>query len=101
MNQLYVTVEEVKKHLNIEEFFTEDDKYILSLIEVAHEAVKLHLNGASIVDENNEIYPNIKQAILLLIGTLYNNRESITFASSRVVSHAYDYLLQLSKSYEF
>lgn len=100
-NQLYLTVDDVKKHLNIEPEFTEDDKYLLSLIEVAQLQVGLHLNGNSMLDSEKEILPNIKHAMLLLIGTLYSNRESVSYSAGRPVAHSYEYLLQFIKSYDY
>ena len=41
-----ITLAEAKKHLNLESDFTEDDAYILSLIEVAEQAVERHVNVA-------------------------------------------------------
>ena len=41
---MYIQLDLAKKHLNIEEDFTEDDEYILSLIEVAESAVRVHIN---------------------------------------------------------
>lgn len=36
---MYVGLETAKKHLNLDESFTEDDSYITSLIQVAEDAV--------------------------------------------------------------
>ena len=51
---MYIQLDLAKKHLNIEEDFTEDDEYILSLIEVAESAVRVHVNEdfASIAEKN-------------------------------------------------
>ena len=38
---MYVTLEETKKHLNIDESFKDDDVYINSLVQVAEDAVEL------------------------------------------------------------
>ncbi len=36
---MYVTLDEAKKHLNIDADFTDDDAYITSLIEVSEDSV--------------------------------------------------------------
>lgn len=96
-----ITLDEVKIHLNIDKEYTEEDNYLLSLIQVAELQVEQHLNGNSIVDENGVLLPNLKHAMLLLIGTLYANRESVSYSQAKSVPHAYDYLIQFSKSYDF
>lgn len=40
---MYITLDEAKKHLNVESDFTEDDSYITSLIEVAEAKVAAEL----------------------------------------------------------
>ena len=41
---MYIDLDLAKKHLNIEKSFTEDDEYILGLIDVAENAVAAHAN---------------------------------------------------------
>jgi len=43
---MFTTLKETKKHLNIDDSFTEDDAYISYLIEVAEDAVSKHLDIA-------------------------------------------------------
>ena len=77
---MYLTVEDLKKHLNIDH--SEDDAYIEELIEVAEDAVATYVNRPlSDFAENGTIKPAIRHAVRLLIGTWYANRESVAFAS--------------------
>ena len=39
-----MTLEQIKRHLNIDDEFTEDDEYIMSLYEVAVELVQRHID---------------------------------------------------------
>lgn len=97
-------IDSVKKHLNIEKEFTEDDAYIMSLVEVAEQAVKNHVMSDSendLLDEEGEYLPNIRHAILLLVGSLYANRETVTFGVANRLPHGYDYLLQQLKTYNW
>lgn len=43
---MYIKLSDVKKHLNIDDYFTDDDAYLTALIEVAEDAVSQHLDIA-------------------------------------------------------
>lgn len=43
---MYVTIKEVKKHLQIDYSFTDDDQYLESLIKVSEDSVANHLDVA-------------------------------------------------------
>lgn len=99
---MYLTVEKIKKHLNINSDYTDDDKYIADLAEVAEKAVERHIDiSLNIVAEKNggKIPPALLHAMLLFVGNLYANRESVAFASSTEIPLTYSYLLDLYKCY--
>ena len=89
---MYLTVEDLKKHLNIDH--SEDDEYIEELIEVAEDAVATFLNRP-LADflENGKIKAAIRHAVRLLVGTWYANRESVAFASPSVMPDGVSALL--------
>lgn len=98
---MYIQLDLAKKHLNIEEDFTEDDEYILSLIEVAESAVRVHINEdfASIAEKNGGcLPPPILQAVLLMIGNMYQNREPIG-TKNQALPFNYQYLIDLYRNY--
>ena len=98
---MYIQLDLAKKHLNIEEDFTEDDEYILSLIEVAESAVRVHVNEdfASIAEKNGGcLPPPILQAALLMIGNMYQNREPIG-TKGQALPLNYQYLIDLYRNY--
>lgn len=98
---MYIQLDLAKKHLNIEEDFTEDDEYILSLIEVAESAVRVHVNEdfASIAEKNGGcLPPPILQAALLMIGNMYQNREPIG-TKNQALPYNYQYLIDLYRNY--
>ena len=98
---MYIQLDLAKKHLNIEEDFTEDDEYILSLIEVAESAVRVHVNEdfASIAEKNGGcLPPPILQAVLLMIGNMYQNREPIG-TKNQALPYNYQYLIDLYRNY--
>ena len=103
-----VTLEEAKKHLNIESYFTDDDAYISQLIDIAFFSIKNRCNNITWVDTSGSTgdkqYADytysgttipfvIKQAILLLVGNLYTNREPVAFSSPVVIPYTLEYLL--------
>lgn len=98
---MYVTLKQAKKHLNIDEDFNEDDDYIMQLINVAEIAVEKHIDCELItyVDkEGNLSYPLI-QTMLLFIGNMYANRESVSLTQMHELPLAYSYILDLYKDY--
>lgn len=99
---MYIRIGQVKHHLNIDKEFTEDDEYIMDLVKVAEQIVEKHIDySLSELAQNNgdELPSPIIQAILLMVGNLYANRESIAYASAQEIPFAYDYLLSLYKDY--
>lgn len=97
---MYITLEEAKKHLNIDTDFTDDDAYITTLIAVSEDAVSKNIDKAlsdCLVD--GELTPSIKQSILLLIGNLYNNREAVTYGAAIEVPYAFKYLINLNRHF--
>lgn len=98
---MYVKLETAKKHLNLDESFTDDDSYIMLLIKAAEEAVSLHIDKplVELEDSQGKLPPAILQSILLLIGNLYATREPVAYASAVKVPYTLDYLLGLHKYY--
>lgn len=97
---MYLEIADVKRHLYIDH--NDDDMYLADLITVAEDAVKTDLNLPSLsVLENREgmLPSSVIHAMLLLIGTLYSNRESVSFGTPHKVPLAYEYLLDLNRCY--
>ncbi|MCM1440421.1 MAG: head-tail connector protein [Roseburia sp.] len=97
---MYITLKEGKKHLQIDEDFTDDDNYIISLIQVAEDAVAQHLDTALIeLIKDGELPSAVKHSILLMVGNLYATREPVAYTSAVKVPYTLDYLLGLYKHY--
>lgn len=90
-------LERIKKHLNIDETFVDDDVYLLELYNVCKTIVEKHT--CTSFNDDEEIPHPLQQAILMLIGNYYANRESIAFASSAEIPLTYTYILDLYKNY--
>lgn len=96
-----VTISDVKKHLNIDSSFTEDDSYIDQLINVSIEAIEHSINDKfENVLVGGEIPSTIKHSMLLLIGNLYLNREPVAFGNVNKIPHTLDLLISVNKNYK-
>jgi len=102
------TLEEAKKHLNIESYFTDDDVYITNLISVSFYSIKNACNNITWVDNSGnttgsvefaddntvDIPLVVKQALLLMVGNLYANREPVSFGGATTIPYTIQYLIE-------
>lgn len=98
----FLTLDQIKRHLNIDEFFHDDDQYLVDLGTVAELSVERHLACSliSLAEKHGGKLPQpIIHAMLLMIGSFYQNRESVAFASSSPIPLAYEYLISLYQYY--
>lgn len=100
---IYVDLELVKRHLNLESSFTEDDSYLESLIEAGEENVAKDLcvtvEELETIGGGNRIPAPLRHAILLTIGAFYSNRESVTSARLQELPRGVKYLTELYRNY--
>lgn len=99
---MFITLELIKKHLNIDEYFEEDDQYLLHLALVAEEVVSKHIddNLSDLADEEGNLPAPLQQAMLLFIGDMYQSRESVAYGSTPVeIPLSFSYILSLYKNY--
>lgn len=99
---MYITLEEARRHLNLDDHFHEDDEYIRSLIEVSEEAVARRIDRPlkDCVDEDTgKLRASVRHGVLLLLGTYYNQREATSPQQIREVPLAFDFLADLNKRY--
>lgn len=96
----YVTLSDLKEHLRVE--VTDDDTYLTTLISVAEVAIGNELGQelSNYEDDDSAIPTPLQHAIMILCGDLYNNRESVAFATPHEVPRTLDYLLQPYKKYD-
>lgn len=92
---MYTTIDQVKRHLNIDPDFNDDNLLLLQYINAAEDAVAKYLDKdlADLVDCEGTIPASIRSAIWLMVGHLYNNREAVGYSSATKVPLAYEYLL--------
>ena len=97
---MYISIEQAKKHLNIDEYFNDDDIYIGDLITAAEDAVSVNLNVRLCDVQRDGVLPSaVAHAILIEVANLYANRESVAYSNVHEVPHSYDYLISLYKDY--
>lgn len=98
---MYLQLYQIKKHLNIDEAFHEDDEYLMDLASVAENVVQKHIDRdlADLQGDEGDIPSPLLHAMLLLVGTYYASRESVAYVSAQPLPHAYDYLIALYQNY--
>lgn len=92
----------IKKHLQIDEDYQNDNDYLLQLYNVAEQSILRHLNVSSIEElkgEEENIPLPIQQAILLLIGNLYKNREPVSDKTAIKIPYTFEYLIDFYRKY--
>lgn len=99
----YATLDMAKRHLNIEDAFTDDDDYIEGLIDVAEEKVAAELcmdaDSMASINKNGCLPSPLIHAILLTVGAYYTNREDITTVQTRPLEYGVKYLTQLYRNF--
>lgn len=86
----------------MDESFHDDDSYLEALGDVVEEVTEKHIDVSLkklTADNNGKIPTPLKQAMLLLCGSYYSNRENVAFASSAEIPVTYSYLLSLYQNY--
>jgi len=101
----YLTLSQIKKHLNIDDYYEGDDTYLTSLGDVCEQIVEQHLQRPlSELAIDGDLPAPIIQAMLLFLGTLYMNRESVSYGQAYQIpascSNTFDYLLHPYLSYK-
>ena len=89
----YFTLNELKKQLNIETSFTDDDVYLTGLTTVATLAVQNYCNYGLTGYTDSTVPVTVKQAALLIAANLYNNRTPVSFAQGLEIPFTFRFLL--------
>ena len=96
-------METVKRHLNVEQDFTDDDKLIEAYADAAEARVAKELcttvSGLADIGGVGELPEPLRQAILLITGQYYNYREEVTDAQTRPLEQGAWHLMQLYRDY--
>ncbi len=97
----YITLDQAKKHLNLESEFIDDDAYIDSLSEAAEGKVALDIcrDLKDLEDEDGDIPAPLRQAVLLQIGDFYASREDTVYGVIVHSTKAYQNLVGLFRNW--
>lgn len=99
---MFLDLDTIKKHLNIDSDFIDDDDYLIHLSEVAEATVGKHIddNLESVACCNGGDLPApLLHAMLLFIGNMYANREPVAFSNGYTLPLSYEYLLNPYRNY--
>lgn len=99
---MLLDLDQLKKHLNIDSTFHDDDDYIMYLESVAEDVVQKHIDKTfdEIAAEEGEVPNSLLHAILLFVGNMYDNRESVAYASATEVPQSLTYILNFYRDYK-
>lgn len=98
----HLTLKLIKEHLNLDNDFTLDDAYLSNLGDVVEQVVEKHIDDSFVylANANGGHLPTpLIQAMLLLLGTYYSNREHIAFNANYEVGNSYTFLIDLYRNY--
>lgn len=90
---MYITLSELKSHLNIDKDYKADDDLLLIYEQAAEAQAEAHLNK-KLADclEEGRLPRNIEVGILMLAGHFYNSREAVTYSSAQELPLGVRYL---------
>lgn len=99
---MLVNLATIKNHLNIDSDYTSDDTYLEYLEGVAEEVVQKHIDRTfeDIVAEEGAVPQPLLHTILLFVGNLYENRESVAYNQVNEVPNSLSYILSLYRDYK-
>lgn len=96
---MYITLEEARRHLILDEDFHDDDEYIRQLIVVCEDTIEKMIDKPlNTCLKRGELIPSLKHAVLLLLGSYYANRESITYGNAKEIPMTVSLLCQLNRN---
>lgn len=101
---MYLPLDVVKNHLNLDEDYINDDTYLIHLIKASEDAVAKRLNvahlGCLLQKNTGNLPESVIHSVLLLIGSWYSARETFAFQNVQKLPHSFDFLCDLNRSYD-
>lgn len=99
--KIYIDLETVKQHLNIDCFYTGDDNILITYMQVAHDVVEKNIDCrlSDLEDVNGELPQGLIGAILLYIGLMYENREAVQRGNALELPLGFRYILDCYRNY--
>lgn len=100
---MYITLDKIKSHLNIDKEYQEDDELLIAYISASEDAVEKYIDCKlnSLITDDGYIPASLESAIMLMVGNLYANREPVSIGGSPVkIPYTLEFLMQLNKNYK-
>lgn len=95
---VFATLHELKRHLNIETSYVDDDPYLQDLLAVSSLSIELYCDGGLSGYTENNFPITIKQATLLLSAHWYLNRQIVSFAKGEEIPYSFKFLVSPYKN---
>ena len=95
----YFTLAELKRNLNIEQEFTDDDLLLNSLMNVATLSVQNYCNLGLSGYTGTTAPVVVKQAAIMIASHLYINRTPVTYGSPIEIPYTFRFLLDPYKNF--
>lgn len=98
---MYITLEQAKKQIIVDDSFSMDDEQILHYIKTAEMIVSKSLCRPleSFLTDEGLLEDDIAYTILLMVTHLYNNRDPVTFGKGEEMPLGYNFMVSLNKDY--
>lgn len=98
---MYITLDTIKAHLNVDSTFHGDDVYLTLLESAAENALEIRIGRklSDLEDESHKLPPALCHALLLVIGEWYLHRESVG-NNVKELPHAFEYLAEMFTNYQ-
>lgn len=95
---IYTTINELKRQLNIEASYDDENTYLEQLLNVSELAIANDCNGGISGYTQQNLPITIKQAMLMLATHLYLNRQPVAFANAVEIPYSIKYLISSEKN---
>jgi len=87
-------INQLKRQLNIEESYTGDDAILQHYLDVAEQSVELYCGTTGLTSYTGTTMPiSITQAVIMLAGHFYLNRNLVSFAQGYEIPFTIKWLL--------
>jgi len=95
-----VTIDKIKRQLNIELTYDSDDQILQTFIDVADAAVTNYCGEDALTGYTNETMPTpVIQAVVLFATHMYMNRNMVAFSQGTEIPYSFRFLLDPYKNY--
>ena len=89
-----VNINQLKRQLNIEEDFVDDDAILQHFLDVAEQSVNVYCGVTGLTEYTELSIPiSINQAVILLAAHFYLNRNMVSYSQGTEIPYGFRFLL--------